>query len=166
LSIRAKGATWAAFALTCSVFFIVSCDSQHLGRADIDGYWKGQIVKVGSDDNEAALTSREAERPRRILMRLEETSGVVQGKFAQSSDVVAFARLDERGSRSVAVYPVEGTLDGTEVLMQFASDDGLDFDVKATIAAGKMSGTYTAETGAESRVKPVIESGTFEIERY
>jgi hypothetical protein len=124
------------------------------------------MVEVATNDRGEALNIGGAERPLRILMLLEETGGTVQGRFAQSSDVVAFTELQEGGSRSVSVHSVEGTRDGTNIDMQFSSDDGRDFEVKATIGAGRIVGTYSAKSSSEDPVQHDTADGTFEIERY
>jgi hypothetical protein len=166
LPTQAKSAFWRAASMACTVLLLVGCDSPHWGTTNIDGYWKGQIVEVETNDNGETLSKRGGERPLRILMLLEETGGVVQGKFAQSSDVVAFTARKEGGSRSVSVDSVEGTRDGTRIHMQFSSNDGRHFQVKATIGAGKILGTYSAINSAETPLQRVTEDGTFEIERY
>ena len=137
-----------------------------LGQSDVDGYWKGQMVGAAVGAKESIPNARERERPRRILMRLEEDSGTVHGKFAQSSDVIAFRQLDNGKSRSVSTHTVTGTRDGPRVRMRFSGDAGLVYEIDATVSANSISGTYSAQYGPASPSADATEDGKFEVERY
>lgn len=108
--------------------------------------------------------TRENQRPRRILLRLEESSGSVEGWFAQSSDAVAFRRMDEESTRSVATHPVTGTLDGTRLRIRFRSEAGLAYEVDAVVDNGLIEGTYIARSPSGDGQQSL--SGRFEVERY
>jgi len=149
-----------------AIMLLGGCDAFRPGTTGIDGYWKGQIVEDAAKDQPRDSAMQENRRAIRVLMLLEEDDGVISGKFAQSSDVVAFGRLAGSGSRNISMHTVEGTRNGPEVHIRFPGDDGRNFDVKATLSAGKLSGTYSASPPAGSPSADVTEGGIFDVERY
>jgi hypothetical protein len=148
----------------CAVLLLAGCEAG-LWEHRVDGNWKGQLV-AAPGERSAPDAASGGITPSRILMRLEENDGRITGKFAQSSDVIAFDRLEAGGSRSISLHVVSGTRDGTDIQMQFSSDDGLAYEVKATVGADAMSGTYAAWKDSSGRSADAIEKGTFNVERY
>jgi hypothetical protein len=147
-----------------SASLVAGCGAFGLGQSGVDGFWKGQLIEEGFAESGMPLESRENRRPRRILLRLEEGSGIVEGRFAQSSDAVAFRLIGEEGSRSVAAYPVTGTLDGTRLHIRFPAETGLTYEVDAIVGERVIEGSYIArDTSADSQQTL---SGRFEVERF
>jgi hypothetical protein len=157
----------SAVALLLAVFsvsLVAGCGSSGVGQSGVDGFWKGQLIEEASVESGMPLEARENQRPRRILLRLEESSGSVDGRFALGSDAVAFRRMDEEGSRSVATQPVTGTFDGTRLRIRFPSEAGLAYEVDAVVDNGVIEGTYVASNSSGGRQLTL--SGRFELERY
>lgn len=152
--------------MTLSVPLLAGCDSRGWGQSGVDGYWKGQIVGVAVGENEPISNAHEKERPRRILMKLEEKAGAVHGKFALSSDAIAFRQLDNGSSRSVTTHTVDGAREGAQVRMRFTSDEGFIFLVDAMVSANRIWGTYSVAYGTASPLAGTTERGKLEVERY
>ena len=73
------------------------CHSTGRDKPGVDGYWKGQMIEdVALTGHGASPPYAANERPRRILLKLEESAGLVQGRFAQSSDLIAFRQIDNK----------------------------------------------------------------------
>jgi hypothetical protein len=112
-----------------------------------------------------ATTSRWAnERPRRILLRLEESGGIVQGRFARSSDAIAFRQIDNEGSRRLSTYAVTGTLDGSRFRIRFSAEAGRTYQVDAVAGGRVIAGNYVSQFSTNGVEE--TRSGQFEIERY
>lgn len=137
-----------------------------MGRdnAAVDGYWKGQMLEQGIDDQTPTTGRRTDMRPRRILLELGEGSGIVQGRFARSSDMVAFRLTGDEGSRRIATSAVTGTLDGAQIRLRFSADDGHAYEVDAVVDGRAMVGGYVARYQADGA--ELTRSGQFEIERF
>lgn len=143
---------------------IAGCGTNVWGRSGIEGYWKGQMIEESTTSQGRTLNSRSKGRPRRILLELEEDAGVVQGRFAQSYDMIAFRQIDDENSRQVSTYPVIGTLDGTQLRLSFTIEAGGICDIDAVAGERMIVGTYVVHgsTGDSGETQ----SGRFEIERY
>lgn len=147
-----------------SASLLAGCGSSGVGQSGVDGYWKGQLVEEAFAESGKPEEARFNQRPRRVLLRLEEDSGTVQGRFAQSSDAVAFKRIGEDGSRSLATHPVDGTFDGTRLLIRFPAESGLAYEVDAVVGKGMIEGAFVARyPGVEAQGSL---SGRFEVERF
>jgi hypothetical protein len=96
-------------------------------------------------------------------MRLEESAGIVQGRFAHGSDVIAFRQVDNTGSRRLSTYAVTGTLDGPRLSIRLSAAAGLTYGVEAVVGKRVIVGTYTAQYSADRG--HATTSGRFEIER-
>ena len=145
--------------------FFGGCDSTGRDKPGIDGYWKGQMLE------EVALTGQGAspayaanERPRRILLKLEESAGLVQGRFAQSSDLVAFKQIDNENSRRVSTFAITGTLDAPRVSLRFAAGAGRTFEFEGRADKGVIAGTYVVRNSSDLSLE--AGSGQFEVERF
>ena len=132
-------------------------------KPGVDGYWKGQmigelLVDQGSTPNNGANRA-----PRRILLKLEESAGIVEGRFAQSSDVIAFRQIASEGSRHVSTYAVTGTLEGTRVRLSFEAETGRTFEIDGLVNEGVITGSYVERypTGPSQATG----TGQFEVER-
>ena len=145
-------------------FLVAGCDSSGDGKMAVDGYWKGQMLEETLTDRTSTTSGWANERPHRILLRLAESEGIVQGLFAMSSDAIAFRQIDNGGSRLVSTYAVTGTLDGSRFRIRFAVDAGRTYQDDAVVNERVIAGSYVAQYstyGAEE-----TKSGRFEIERY
>ena len=143
---------------------VAGCDSSGHGRMAVDGYWKGQMVEETITNRTSTTSSGANERPRRILLRLEESEGIVQGRFARSSDAIAFRQIDNAGSRQVSTYAVKGTLDGSRFRIRFSVEAGRTYQVDAVVNERVIAGSYVAQYSTDSAEE--TRSGRFEIERY
>lgn len=166
LSLRRRGCVWALSSIVWSVPLVAGCDSRGWGQSGVDGYWKGQMAEVATDDQQLVPNARNRVRPLRILMRLQEEAGSVRGIVAQSSDAIAFRQLDNGSSRSVSTHTVTGTREGSRIRMRFSNDTGRTFEIDASVSAKRISGFYSAQHGPASPDAGVIEEGEFEVERY
>jgi hypothetical protein len=150
--------------LATTISLVAGCDSSGWERTAVDGYWKGQMVEEGTTDQTSTTNRWANERPQRILLRLEESEGIVQGRFASSSDAVTFRQIDNEGSRRVSTYAVTGTLDGSRFRIRFSTEAGRTYQVDAVVNERVIAGRYVAQYstyGAEE-----TRSGRFDIERY
>jgi hypothetical protein len=155
---------WAMLLVAATIFLVAGCDSSGGERIAVDGYWKGQIVEETITDRTSTMSRWANERPRRILLRLEESDGIVQGRFARSSDAVAFRQTDNEGSRRVSTYAVTGTLDGSRLRIRFSAEAGRTFQVDAVVNERMITGSYTAKYPTDGAQE--TRSGRFEIERF
>lgn len=147
-----------------AMFVVSGCDSLGWGKAGVHGNWKGQLVsKAGSDDG-ATRNARSNGQPRRILLRLEESAGIVQGRIAYSSDVVAFRQLDDGGYRNVSTHAVTGTQDGSRIRIRFSAGGGRTSEVDAVLNGHVIAGSYVTHGTADDADETT--SGRFEIERF
>jgi hypothetical protein len=102
--------------------------------------------------------------PRGTLLQLEESAGIVQGRFAESPDVIAFRQIGSESSRRVSTYSVTGTLDGPRVRLSFSAESGRTFEVDGLVNEGVIKGTYVSRCSTAR--SQATESGQFEIERF
>jgi hypothetical protein len=143
---------------------VAGCDSFGWERTAVDGYWKGQMVEETITDRTATTSRWANERPRRILLRLEESGGIVQGRFARSSDAIAFRQIDNEGSRRLSTYAVTGTLDGSRFRIRFSTEAGRTYQVDAVAGGRAIAGNYVSQFSTNGVEE--TRSGRFEIERY
>ncbi len=155
---------WAILLVAATSLLVAGCDSSGHERMAVDGYWKGQMVEETITDRTSTTSSWANERPRRILLRLEESEGIVQGRFARSSDAIAFRQIDNEGSRRVSTYAVTGTLDGSRFRMRFSVEAGRTYQVDAVVNERVIAGSYVAQYSTDGAEE--TRSGRFEIERY
>jgi hypothetical protein len=144
----------------------MGCDASGPAQADLSGHWKGQLVAVEASGQGPNPGAGERERPRRILMRLDQEAGTVSGIFAQSSDAVGFRRLDDATARKISTHTVSGTLDGQTIRLRFANDAGETFDVDGTVTGDRIAGTYSMLRGSQEGDEAVRETGEFLLEKY
>ena len=152
------------FLVGMAVFAVSGCDSFHWGKTGVDGDWKGQMVSEASSDDGATRSARSNEQPRRILLRLEESAGIVQGRIAHSSDVIAFRQIDDGGYRNVSTQVVTGTLDGSRIRFRFSAGVGRTSEVDAVLNGRVIAGSYVTHGAADDADETT--SGRFEIERF
>jgi len=152
------------FLVGMAMFAVSGCDSFHWGKTGVDGDWKGQMVSEASSDDGATRSARSNEQPRRILLRLEESSGIVQGRIAHSSDVIAFRQIDDGGYRNVSTQAVTGTLDGSRIRIRFSAGGGRTSEVDAVLNGRVIAGSYVTHGSADDADETT--SGRFEIERF
>lgn len=147
---------------------IAGCDSTDWAEPGVSGYWKGEMLGAAIADLASASASeaRDHKRPRRILLRLQEKQGVVNGVFAHSSDAIAFRRLDSASVRNVSTHAVTGTREGQRIRMSFSGDNGDTFDVDAIYSNKLISGTYTVTYDSSGQLAGTVTNGKFEVERY
>lgn len=143
---------------------VSGCESSSREQTGVDGYWKGQMVEQTITDQASTMSSRATVRPRRILLKLEESAGIVQGRFARSSDVVAFRQIGNDSSRRVTMHVVAGTLDGPRVRLSFSAEAGRTFQIDALVDKHVIVGSYVARHST-GRTQDAT-SGRFEIERF
>ena len=152
------------FLVGMAMFVVAGCDSMGWGKTGVHGNWKGQMVsKPGSHDG-ATCNARSNGPPRRILLRLEESAGIVQGRIAHSSDVIAFRQIDDGGYRNVSTQAVTGTLDGSRIRIRFSAGGGRTSEVDAVVNGRVIAGSYVTHGSAEDAGE--MTSGRFEIERF
>jgi len=149
-----------------SAILLAGCDSSDREQFGVDGFWKGQIVGTAVGIQTPESDMRGSTRPRRILLQLSETAGTVSGIFAESSDAIAFRRLESSNSRSVSTHKLTGTREGQRIRMSFSNDAGGAFEVDAVVNEKSIAGTYSATYGSSNPVADATENGRFEIERY
>jgi hypothetical protein len=154
----------AVFMAAAVTTLVAGCDSTGRERAGLDGYWKGQMTEELFTGLESMPAQRENKTPRRILLQLEESGGIVRGQFAESSDAITFRSLEDEGSRQVQTFAVTGTLDGTRVRLSFAAANGRTFDIDGIVDKGSIKGTYVSRTSTEH--SEASGSGQFELERF
>jgi len=152
------------FLVGIAMFAVSGCDSFHWGKTGVDGDWKGQMVSEASSDDGATRSARSNEQPRRILLRLEESSGIVQGRIAHSSDLIAFRQVDDGGYRNVSTQAVTGTLDGSRIRIRFSAGGGRTSEVDAVLNGRVIAGSYVTHGSADDADETT--SGRFEIERF
>jgi hypothetical protein len=90
------------------------------------------VSKARSDDG-ATLNARSNQQLCRILLRLEESSCIVQGRIADSSNVIAFRQADNGGCHIVSTQAVTGTLDGSRNRIRFLAGGGITSEVDAVL---------------------------------
>lgn len=129
---------------------LAGCDPSGHGRTAVDGYWKGKMVEEIITDRASTAGSWANELPRQILLRLEESDGIVQGRLARSSDAIAFRQIDNAGSRQVSAYAVTGTLDGSRFRIRFSVEAGGTYEVDAVVAERVIAGSYVAQYSTDS----------------
>jgi hypothetical protein len=143
---------------------VTGCDSYGWEPTAVDGYWKGQMVEETITGRTSTTNRGANERPRRILLRLEESEGIVQGRFAMSSDAIAFRQIDNEGTRRVSTYAVTGTLDGSRFRVRFSAEAGRTYQVDAVVNERVIAGRYVAQYSTDGAKE--TRSGRFDIERY
>lgn len=151
------------FLSVMAMFVVSGCDSFGWGKTGVNGDWKGQMVTEASGIDGAALDARPNEQPRRILLRLEENAGIVQGRIAHSTDVVAFRLIDDGGYRTVSTRVVEGNLDGSRLQIRFSAGGDRTSEVDAVLNGRVIAGSYVTYGAADEAGER--ESGRFTIER-
>ena len=156
----------AMLLIALATSLVSGCDSLGPSTPGVEGYWKGQMVEETTGDQRKALDARNDRRPRRILMRLQQEDEIVQGVFAQSSDVIAFRQIEDAGARRVSTHPVAGALDGRQLRISFPGEAGRTVEVEATVSAKMIVGRYIATSSAVDSRPDATTSGTFEIERF
>ena len=102
-------------------------------------------------------------QPRRVLLKLEGSEGIVQGRFAQSSGVIAFRQIDNEGSRGVSTYAVTGMLDGSRFRIHSSAETDRTYEVDAVVNERVIAGRYVAQYSMDGAEE--TKSGRFEIER-
>lgn len=143
---------------------VVGCYSSDRERVPIDGYWKGQMVE-GTITGPASTTGRSANRqPWRILLKIEESEGIVQGRFANSSDAIAFRQIDDESSRRITTYAVTGTLEGSSFRIRFSLQSGRTYEVDAVVDKRVIAGRYLERYMVEGVEEST--SGKIRIERF
>jgi hypothetical protein len=147
-----------------AMFAVSGCDSFEWGKTGVNGDWKGQMVSESSSDDGSTRSARSTEQTRRILLRLEESSGIVQGRIAHSSDVIAFRQIDDGGYRNVLTQAVAGTLDGSRIRIRFLAGGGKTSEVDAVLNGRVIAGSYVTHGSADDADETT--SGRFEIERF
>ena len=148
-----------------SMPWLTACDAFHSEDSTIDGYWKGQIVETGPDDAALDTDARERYSSKRILLRLDSQAGIVQGEYAQSSDMVAFRRAANQGIRTISKHAVSGTFDAPELSLRFSGDDGQNFEISARVDGKRITGTYVASNGAAPATGVKSRTGTFAVKK-
>lgn len=154
----------AMFLVGMAMFVVSGCDSFGWGKTGVHGNWKGQMVSGASSDDGATRNARSNEPPRRILLRLEESAGIVQGRIAHSSDVIAFRKIDDGGYRNVSTQAVTGTLDGSRIRIRFSAGGGRTSEVDAVLNGRVIAGSYVTYGAADDADETT--SGRFEIEKF
>jgi hypothetical protein len=145
--------------------FFGGCDSTGTDKPGIGGYWKGQMIEeVVLTDQGTSPAYTANERPRRILLKLEQSAGSVQGRFAQSSDLVAFRQIDGENSRRVSTFPVTGTLVPPRVRLSVSMEEGRTFELEGLVSKGVITGTYVTRYPAD--LSREAGSGKFKVERF
>ena len=122
------------------------------------------MVEETITDRTSTTSSGAGVQPRRILLKLEENAGVLQGRFAKSSDAIAFRQIDSEGSRHVLTYLITGTLDGPRLRIRFPAEAGRTYEVAAAVNERMIVGSYVVNYSVNGAEKTT--SGRFEIERY
>ena len=155
---------WAMLLVAATSLLVAGCDSSGHGRMAVDGYWKGQMLEDTITDRTSTTSGWANERPHRILLRLAESEGIVQGLFAMSSDAIAFRQIDNEGSRRLSTYAVTGNLDGSRFRIRFSVEAGRTYQVDAIVNERVIAGNYVAQYSTDGAEE--TRSGRFEIERY
>ena len=152
------------FLVGMAMFVVSGCDSLGWGKTGVDGDWKGQMVSEASSDDGATRSARSYDNARRILLSLEESAGLVRGRIAYSSDVIAFRQADNAGNRNVSTQAVTGTLDGSRIRIRFSAGGGRTSEVDAVLNGRVIAGSYVTHGTADD--SDATTSGRFEIERF
>lgn len=147
-----------------TMFAVSGCDSLGWGESGVDGDWKGQMVSEAKSDAGATRSARSFDNARRILLSLEESSGLVRGRIAYSSDVIAFRQADDAGHRDVSTQAVTETLDGSRIRIRFSAGAGRTSEVDAVLNGRVIAGTFVTHGAANDADETT--SGRFEIERF
>ena len=140
------------------------CGTNGQGTSGVEGFWKGHMIEYSITDPGEAPHSLVTERPRRILLRLEEGAGIVNGLFAQSADAVAFKQIGNGSSRHVSTRAVTGTLDGSSIRLRFSAESGYTYEIDALVKERVIAGGYVARLAIDGTERTL--SGEFDIERF